>query len=79
MTNVKCLNCGRPACCNLLQSLRVTNIPGYEIWESIDKIIFTGGKQNAKLFMNYGDNDPKIMFPVGKFQRGPETEIAVFR
>lgn len=45
---------------------------GYEIWESISEIIFTGGKQNAKLFMHYGDNDAKIVFNVGEFQRRPE-------
>lgn len=36
------------------------------------KIIFTGGKQNAQLFMHYGDNDAKIMFNAGEFQRSPE-------
>lgn len=44
------------------------------------KIIFTGGKQDAKLFMHYGDNDAKIMFNVGEFQRQPErNEVPVLK
>lgn len=45
---------------------------GYEIWGSIYKIIFTRGKGNARLFMYYGDNDAKIIFNVGEFQRRTE-------
>lgn len=53
------------------KSLTVINRQVMKYGEVYTKF-FTRGKGNARLFMHYGDNDAKIIFNVGEFQRSPE-------
>lgn len=50
----------------------------HEILESKYKIILSGGKWNAKLFMNYRDNIAKIMFNVAEFQKAREKQKSLY-